>query len=130
MEISNLVKLQNGEFSSKILDSFQELRGVEELLDVTLACRDKTFEAHKLVLSAGSLFFRRIFSKMKQSKPLVYLKGIQESDLKAILDFLYTGEATIPADNVNTFIEVAQELEIKGLSEVDDSLEVEFFDFF
>ena len=34
---------------------------------------------------------------------------------KHLLDYIYTGETQIPAEDVNRFIEAAQELQIKGL---------------
>ena len=109
--------LQQTDFLSSFVGSFQELRKAEELFDVTLACEDETIEAHKVVISSCSPFFRHVFSKTKQTHPFIYLKGVLHKDLVSLLDYIYTGETQIPAEDVNRFIEAAQELKIKGLVE-------------
>ena len=68
--------LQQTDFLSSFVGSFQELRKAEELFDVTLACEDETIEAHKVVISSCSPFFRHVFSKTKQTHPFIYLKGV------------------------------------------------------
>ena len=115
--------LQQNDFLSNYVASFQELRTSEELFDVTLACEDKNVEDHKVVMSACSPFFRHIFSKTKQNHPFIYLKGVLHKDLVALLDYIYTGETQVPAQDVNRFIDAARDLKIKGLAEVDDVLE-------
>jgi len=112
-----LLLLEQSDFLSNYVGSFQELRTAEELFDVTLACEDETLEAHKVVLSACSPFFRRVLSKAKQNHPFIYLKGVLHKDLLALLDYIYTGETRVPEEDVNRFIEAAQELKIKGLTE-------------
>ena len=104
--------------------ALQELRTKEELLDVTLACEDETIEAHKVVLSASSLFFQSIFKKTKQPHPFIYLRGVFYKDLVALLDYIYTGKAQIASDDVNRFIQVGRDLKVKSLSseENDDSV--------
>ena len=111
----NLLFQQNE--SSDLLDVFQDFRVAEDFLDVTLACEDEMLEAHKVVMSASSSFFRSLFRKTKQSNPIIYLHGIVYKDLVALLDYLYTGKAQILAEDVNRFMRVARELKIKGLSE-------------
>merc|ERR1712129_231476 len=97
--------------------SFQELRIAEELFDVTLACEDQTMEAHKVVLSACSPFFRSVFKKTKEKQPFIYLKGVLHKDLVALLDYIYIGETQVIAEDVNRFIEVGREMNVKGLTE-------------
>ena len=45
------------------------------------------------------------------------MKGIKSEDLSSIVDFLYYGEANIYQDNLDTFLNIAEELELKGLKE-------------
>ena len=47
--------------------------------------------------------------------PLIYLRGFQSHDLLAILDFLYFGEANIYQENLDSFLALAEELQLKGL---------------
>ena len=48
--------------------------------------------------------------------PLIYFKGFQKEDLHAVLDFLYYGEANISEGNLDSFLEIAKELKLKGLT--------------
>jgi hypothetical protein len=115
MSSSGNLSLQQSDFVSSFVGSFQELRRAEELFDVTLACEDEAIEAHKVVLSACSPFFRNVFKQTKQSHPFIYMKGVFHKDLLSMLDYIYTGETEVPAGDVSRFIEAAQELKIKGL---------------
>ena len=96
--------------------AFNNLKEAGELFDVTLACEDETFEAHKVILSASSPFFRKVLSRIKQNHPYIYLKGILHRDLVKILDFIYTGEVTVATEDVSRFLETGEELSIKWLT--------------
>jgi len=122
MDSSGYLLLQQSEFLSNYVGSFQELRAAGELFDVTLACEDETLEAHKVVISACSPFFRHILTKMKQTHPFIYLKGVLYKDLVGLLDYVYTGETQILAEDVDRFIEAAKELKIKGL--IEENIEI------
>ena len=117
MGSSGYLLLQQSEFVSNYVGSFQELRSAGELFDVTLACEDETVEAHKVVISACSPFFRRVLTKTKQNHPFIYLKGVLYKDLVALMEYIYAGETQVLAEDVNRFIETAQELKVKGLTE-------------
>ena len=84
---------------------------------MTLACEDgRQMEAHKVILAASSPFFEKILQRNKHPHPLIYLKGFQSQDLLAILDFLYFGEANIYQENLDSFLAIAEELKLKGLT--------------
>merc|ERR1712086_757943 len=99
-EYSGQLLLQHSDLGQQYRDGFRELREAEELLDVTLACEDDTLDVHKVVMSASSPFFRKVLSKTKQSHPFIYMKG----------------EAFIAAEDLDNFLEAAQELQITGLA--------------
>ena len=106
-------------YESNISSSFRELREDSEFFDVTLCCDNgiDIVQAHKVILAACSPFFHDILSHQKnQQNPLLYLKGICIKDLQAVLEFMYHGEVNLAQDSVNNFLEVAEELAIKGLS--------------
>ena len=87
-----------------------------DLTDVTLVCDDTIqINAHKVILSASSEFFKTIFQKNKHSNLLLYLRGIDSKLLGTILDFIYHGEVTVKQEEVNRFLGVAQDLQLKGL---------------
>ena len=110
--------LRWNDFESNLSSAFKELRQESEYLDVTLLCEDEDqIEAHRLVLSACSGFFRNALRRTKHQHPLLYLKGVQHADLNHILDFIYYGEVSIAQENLNAFLSVAEDLKIKGLTQ-------------
>ena len=116
---SDNFSLRWNDFESSMGTSFRELRNDSEFFDVTLCCGNgvDTVPAHKVILAACSPLFRRILSCQKNHQnPLLYLKGIQLKELKAVLDFAYHGEVKIEQDSLDSFLAVAEELGIKGLT--------------
>ena len=47
---------------------------------------------------------------------MIYLKGFQSQDLLAILDFLYFGKANVYQENLDSFLAIAEELKLEGLT--------------
>jgi len=109
--------LRWNDFENNISCAFREIRDEKDLFDCTLSCGAKQLQAHKLILSACSPFFREVFKQNPHSHPLLYLKGIGFDDLKACLNFMYHGEVNVAQDDLNTFLVVAEELKIKGLTQ-------------
>ena len=71
--------LRWNDFESNISSALKDLKDDEDLQNVTLVAGDSQVQAHKLILSACSPFFRTILKRNKHSHPLLYLKG-GESD--------------------------------------------------
>ena len=111
--MSEKLCLQWNEFQENIKNVFKNLRGNNDFTDVTLACEDgKQVEAHKVILAASSPFFQKILGGNKHPHPLIYLRGVKSDSLLAILNFLYRGEADIFQDNLDSFLSVAEELQL------------------
>ena len=109
--------LKWNEFSDNLISTFSDLRKDTYFSDVTLVCADGTqIEAHKIILLAGSTLFQNILNSKKGSKPIIYMRGIKSSDLASIVDFLYYGEVDVYQENLNDFLLVAEELELKGMA--------------
>ena len=104
------------DFESNISVAFRELREEKDFFDVTLVCNEDQIQAHKVILSAGSPFFRSILKRNPHPHPLIYLKGVELNNLQAVLDFIYRGEANVAQEELNSFLAVAEELKIKGLT--------------
>ena len=68
--------LRWNDFETNISSAFRELRDDKDFFDVTLACDDEQIQAHKVILSACSPFFRSILRRNPHQSPLLYLKGI------------------------------------------------------
>ena len=58
----------------------------------------------------------KILQKSKHPHPLIYLKGFQSKDFASILDFLYSGEANIHQEDLDSFLAIADEIQLKGLT--------------
>ena len=107
-------------FQENIRISFAELRDDNDLSDATLACEDKELEAHKVVLSSCSPFFKRLLkSTSKHQHPIIYMRGLKADQLKAVVNFIYYGEVNIVQEKLEAFLELANELELKGLMGTD-----------
>ena len=108
--------LKWNDFVENSSSTFKCLRNDKDFTNVTLAWDgNQQIEAHKVILSASSIFFDNILRQSKQSYPFIYFRGVKSRDLVSILDFMYNGEASIPQDNLEEFMIVATELQIKGL---------------
>jgi len=109
--------LKWNEFESNVSTAFRELREDKDFFDVTLACDDEQIEAHKVILSACSPFFRKVLRKNPHAHPLLYLKGVKFTDLQSVLNFMYHGEVNVAQEELNSFLAVAEELQVKGLTQ-------------
>jgi len=109
--------LRWNDFESNISSAFRELRDDKDFFDVTLACDDEQIQAHKVILSACSQFFRNILRRNPHQHPLLYLKGVKFTDLQAVLNFMYHGEVNVAQEELNSFLAVAEELRVKGLTQ-------------
>ena len=109
--------LRWNDFESNISVAFRELREEKDFFDVTLACEDSQISAHKVILSACSPFFRSVLRKNPHQHPLLYLKGVKLTELHAVLNFMYQGEVNVAQEELNSFLTVAEELRVKGLTQ-------------
>ena len=87
----------------------------KDVPDVTLACDDGALDAHKLILCAGSIFFRKVLKRGKSDQLFIYMKGLKMRLLKNMMDFMYYGQVTIDLDFLDEFIATAVEFQIKGV---------------
>jgi len=105
------------DFQENVSSAFKECRQDMEFADVTLACEDgQQVEAHKVILASASPFFLDLLRKTKHPKPLIYMRGLKSEDLVAMVDFLYCGEANVFKENLDSFLSVAEDFKLKGLS--------------
>ena len=83
---------------------------------MTLVSDDgKQVEAHKVILASSSPFFANLLKRNKHPHPLIYMRGVKYANLLAILEFLYHGEANLFQDDLDSFLAIAEELQLKGL---------------
>ena len=104
--------LTRGDHQSSLAGSIKE---ETEFQDVILACEDQQVRAHKVVLAAGSPKLRSILLSNPHPQPLIYMSGVTFSVLENIVKFIYHGEVDISSDQLDSFLDVAQNLQVKGL---------------
>ena len=106
--------LQWNDFRDNVNCAFRSLREDADFADVILVCEDgKQVEAHKVILAASSPFFQSLLRRNNHPHPLIYMRGMKSEDL---VDFLYRGEANVFQENLDSFLAIAEELQLKGLT--------------
>lgn len=105
---------------SNLLSVFDQLLQDESFVDVTLAVDGQYIRAHKIVLSACSPYFQSLFINHQEKHPIVILKDVPLADMRSLLDFMYKGEVSVDQDRLTAFLRVAENLRIKGLTEVNE----------
>ena len=119
--------LRWNDFESNVSGAFRDLRAESDFFDVTLGCSDghgRSLQAHKVILSACSGFFKQMLRQQATNHPshphpFIYLRGVTYADLSSVLDFMYHGEVNVAQEDLNSFLAVAEELQIKGLTNKD-----------
>eukprot|EP00092_Neocalanus_flemingeri_P030183 GFUD01032761.1.p1 GENE.GFUD01032761.1~~GFUD01032761.1.p1 ORF type:complete len:350 (+),score=66.95 GFUD01032761.1:371-1420(+) len=117
MSASEKFCLRWNDFETNISVAFRELREEKDFFDVTLACDDSQIQAHKVILSACSPFFRNVLRRNPHQHPLLYLKGVKYKELLSVLNFMYMGEVNVAQEELNSFLSVAEDLRVKGLTQ-------------
>ena len=108
-------------FGKNCRSLLRSFRDEEIFKDVTLACEGGQVSAHKVILSGCSSVFKSILEKSSQPRPIIYFRGVKLAELEALMDFVYKGEAYVPQPIINSFLSLAEDLKVKGLSEQEDS---------
>ena len=84
--------------------------------DVTLAVDNETFEAHKLVLSACSPYFKHLLTSNKCRHPVIFLKDVESHHIALLLQYMYLGQIAVKREELSTFLRSADHLKIRGLA--------------
>ena len=114
--MSDKFALKWNDYQSNWNRSLSGLRKDTDFADVTLISDDKVkFSAHKVLLSSCSNMFKFILKENNNANTLLYLGGISSMNLDFILDYIYHGEVKIFQEQLDSFLENAQKLEIEGL---------------
>ena len=100
------------DYQTDVTSKFRKFRETEDFADVTLVCQD----GQKFSASCSS-FFCDLLTSNPHSHPLIYMRGFRSEDVVALLDFLYHGEANVFQKNVNSFLQLAEELQLSGLNQ-------------
>jgi len=116
--------LKWNDHSSSLIASASLLFSTNQLTDVTIGTADKTFKAHKLVLSICSSSFAALFDATgplaSQHNPYIYMQDIPSNHIELLLKYMYQGEVSVEDNQLVHLIASAKGLGIKGLCDVDN----------
>ena len=119
--MSEKFSLKWNDYQSNWKQSLAELRTDRDLADVTLISEDKVkFSAHKVILTSCSNMFKFILKGSSNANPLLFLAGVSSVNLGFILDYIYYGEVNLSQEQLDSFLETAQKLEVEGLLGIND----------
>ena len=103
------------DFQANAAIAFNQLRGDEDSADVTIVCGvNLQVEAHKIILATSSSFFCKMLRQTKHMHPFLYLRCVKGNNLVSILDIIYHGEVNVLNKELEEFMKVGEELQIKG----------------
>ena len=106
-------------YKEEVSQKLDEFRKSDLLCDVTVRTKGQDFPAHRCVLSAGSPYFRALFTtelKVRESEDnLIQLTEITCDAFTEVLKFIYTGKAAINSSNVQDVVIAADYLIIPSL---------------
>jgi len=103
--------------NTEVISEFHELCREELFTDVTISVEDETFEAHKIVLSACSPYFRQMLTTATRcSHPVIFLKDVSAEHVRLLIQYMYVGQIAVRKEELTTFLKSADHLRIRGLS--------------
>ncbi|KAK9752440.1 BTB/POZ domain [Popillia japonica] len=112
-------------FQANITSQFETLRDDEDFTDVTIACEGQRLQAHKVVLSACSPFFKELFKELFKSNPcphpIIFMRDVEAQHIVALMEFMYAGEVNVAQAHLSTFLKTAESLKIRGLTDTSAS---------
>ena len=116
-------------FQVNMIHSLEELKNDEDFADVTLACDSNlaSVRAHRLVLASCSPYFRRILKEhadggQSGDPPVIILNEVEPDILDALMTYMYHGQVFLGEDRLPRFFRTAVGLEIKGISDMENSV--------
>lgn len=111
--------LKWNDFHADITAEFSGIRASNHLLDVTVRCGDTSLQAHRLILSSCSRWFRDVICSLPPAilNPVLVIWDASPKDLQMIFDFMYNGEVNVQQENLNSFLALAERLQVHGLTQ-------------
>ena len=110
------------DFRENIVSSYREFHSSSDFSDMTLVCDDnRQVKAHRLILASSSPVVSIFLKKNQHSNPKIGLNGFKENIVRAIMDFIYSGEANVYQEDLDGFLELSEKLQLRGLEGSYDS---------
>jgi len=107
------LEVANPVFLSSLSSSLSSLLSSSHLCDCTILCKDGQVVAHKLVLAAGSSLLRTVLSSPAEC--MILARSSTTKQVQSLLSYLYKGAAQVEEDQLASFLQLAEDLQIEGL---------------
>ncbi|XP_029348513.1 kelch-like protein 2 isoform X1 [Acyrthosiphon pisum] len=106
---------RNKGHSVRILENLQSLRKNEVLCDVRFKSDDgEIVTGHANVLMVASPYFRAMFTNFyENNRDLIYIRKLDSTILKLLVDYIYTGEIMVTKENVQDVITSSKGLAVR-----------------
>ncbi|XP_071858491.1 uncharacterized protein isoform X3 [Bombus fervidus] len=122
VESTKCCVLQRADHARYITEKFSELLARQALVDVTLVCEEQKLRVHKLVLASNSTYFEEILQQDLGQEPVIFFKDLNFEILKAMVEFMYCGETTIPYQLLSPLLTATKTFKVKELTTVVDAM--------
>lgn len=60
--------------------------------------------------------FQEMLSKQADKQAFIFLKDVSFPDLRALVDYMYKGEVNVAQEQLASFLQTAEALDIKGMT--------------
>lgn len=103
--------------SMQACNVLNELRKNGQLCDVVLRVEDGHFTVHRAIMSACSPYFRALFTNgmHETDKREVFIPGVTADMMGLIVDYAYTRDTAVTAENVERLLPAADQFHVLGL---------------
>ncbi len=109
--------LKWNDYQSNLTAVFDQLLQNESFVDVTISTEEgHSLKCHKVVLSACSPYFQKLFSENPCPHPIVILKDTHPDDLRAVVDYMYKGEVNVTQGQLEGILRTAEALQVRGMT--------------
>ena len=100
--------------SPNVLQCTNDKRNKGTFNDVTIEVGTETSAANRMILSCCSRFFEEMFDLEMKEKyhDAVQISGFNGKAVKALIDFMYSGEVTIKNENVMDLLAASNYLQV------------------
>ncbi len=107
---------RNDAYSARMAGQFLQLKRDGELTDFTIQCGEKSFQCHKVILAACSPVLKAmIMSDMAETTKQQVQLDIPSDIMQLLLDYMYTGDASVPNKLLQSTIKACDYLQLMEL---------------
>lgn len=106
---------------SNLVEILDALIKMECYVDCTIVVDEQVqFKAHRVVLAANSPYFQAILQDVPMDHCSILFPGVKEFEMRALLEYMYTGEVNVTQSQIPRIMKIAEQLEVKGLFDITD----------